>query len=472
MKKRKWVLAVLLGLMIAVTAVSVVSFHAANNTTTKNAADAELSPQPTAENTAARPHSFMIGTVSNVVKVSEEANRILLRWDETRGATGYYVSVCDKDAGGDYTLIADVKEPTADILNLKDTTQYWFKVSAYKDADGVIYECQPTVFKTATQAGEVNNLDSQRSSEVLKISWDSMAKATAYEVYRADKSTNSEYVLCTTVKNGEKTEYEDKDVKEGELYSYKIRPYRVIDNLQYTAKGKTIDLISGLSAPSNLVARSANTRVTLNWNAKKLAKGYNVYMSTKQDSGFQLLGSTEDTSYTTDKLTAETTYYFRVQPYQKAGDKTVNGTWSTCTIKVAKPDEKSQSVPKSNISGKGTYIEVSIAQQHMWFYEKGKLVLDTDVVTGNKGNNDTPTGTYSIESRARDTTLTGDGYSSFVNYWMGFYGGYGIHDASWRSSFGGDIYQGNGSHGCVNTPYEKVKKIYERTDYGTPVYVY
>ena len=77
-----------------------------------------------------------------------------------------------------------------------------------------------------------------------------------------------------------------------------------------------------------------------------------------------------------------------------------------------------------------------------------------------------------MTSRALDTTLTGPGYSSFVNYWMGFYGGCGIHDASWRSSFGGTIYKGNGSHGCVNTPLEKVKYIYEHTDYGTPVYVY
>ena len=55
---------------------------------------------------------------------------------------------------------------------------------------------------------------------------------------------------------------------------------------------------------------------------------------------------------------------------------------------------------------------------------------------------------------------------------MGIYGGCGIHDASWRSSYGGNIYKGNGSHGCVNTPYSKVQKIYNNTGYGTPVIVY
>ena len=55
---------------------------------------------------------------------------------------------------------------------------------------------------------------------------------------------------------------------------------------------------------------------------------------------------------------------------------------------------------------------------------------------------------------------------------MAFSGGCGIHDASWRSSFGGNIYTYNGSHGCVNTPYSAVKKIYNNTTYGTPVIVH
>ena len=31
----------------------------------------------------------------------------------------------------------------------------------------------------------------------------------------------------------------------------------------------------------------------------------------------------------------------------------------------------------------------------MWYYKNGKLVVETDVVTGNYGTNDTPKGAYS-----------------------------------------------------------------------------
>ncbi|MBQ7058167.1 MAG: L,D-transpeptidase [Firmicutes bacterium] len=120
----------------------------------------------------------------------------------------------------------------------------------------------------------------------------------------------------------------------------------------------------------------------------------------------------------------------------------------------------------------GTYIEISIDDQHMWYYEHGELILETDVVTGRKGVSDSPCCAEPIWYRA-------DGYieldhQSFVDYWMAFYGiSYGIHDAArWRSEYGGDIYLRNGSGGCINTPYDICEQLYELTDFGTMVIVY
>ncbi len=120
-----------------------------------------------------------------------------------------------------------------------------------------------------------------------------------------------------------------------------------------------------------------------------------------------------------------------------------------------------------------TYVEISLDQQHMWFYKDGQLIVETDVVTGchNKGW-DTKTGVYAIMYKERDATLVGEGYNSAVSYWMPFYANVGIHDASWRSSFGGSIYLNNGSHGCVNTPTENAATIYNNIEKGVPVVVY
>lgn len=130
-----------------------------------------------------------------------------------------------------------------------------------------------------------------------------------------------------------------------------------------------------------------------------------------------------------------------------------------------------------------TYIEISIDQQHMWFYKDGALYADTNIVTGTVSQGyDTPRGSFKVLNRLTNIILEGpekDGskYSSPVDYWIGFYGsGYGIHDASWRgeneANYGGSIYLTNGSHGCVNTPLPMVKKIFDAVTVNTPVLVY
>lgn len=121
-----------------------------------------------------------------------------------------------------------------------------------------------------------------------------------------------------------------------------------------------------------------------------------------------------------------------------------------------------------------TYVEVDITNQHMWCYRDGTLVVDTPVVTGNPlKNNATPSGgVWSVDGKYRNAVLKGQGYASPVDYWIPFNGGVGIHDLQSRYYFGGTVYMGAGSHGCVNTPLAAVKLIFEAVQTGTPVVVY
>ena len=48
----------------------------------------------------------------------------------------------------------------------------------------------------------------------------------------------------------------------------------------------------------------------------------------------------------------------------------------------------------------------------------------------------------------------------------------GLHDATWRSNFGGTIYLSNGSHGCINVPPSVMGNLYGKTFNGMPVIVY
>lgn len=120
-----------------------------------------------------------------------------------------------------------------------------------------------------------------------------------------------------------------------------------------------------------------------------------------------------------------------------------------------------------------TYIEVNFTKQHLYLYKEGKAVLDTDIVTGNTSRGmATPSGIFHIYNKAKNRYLVGENYRSWVYYWMPFYKAYGLHDATWRKEFGGQIYKGGGSHGCVNLPLEKAGELYENIEVGYPVILY
>lgn len=120
-----------------------------------------------------------------------------------------------------------------------------------------------------------------------------------------------------------------------------------------------------------------------------------------------------------------------------------------------------------------TYVEVSIGGQHMWYYKDGNLLVSSDVVTGNPNvGHGTPGGVYTVAYKARNVVLKGQGYESPVSYWMPFNGGIGLHDATWRGAFGGSIYRGGGSHGCVNLPPSVAQQLYGVISEGDPVVVY
>ena len=120
-----------------------------------------------------------------------------------------------------------------------------------------------------------------------------------------------------------------------------------------------------------------------------------------------------------------------------------------------------------------SYVEISISRQHIWLYSKGKLIIDSSLVSGDiaKGYG-TPSGVYGLTYKEKNRILRGPGYAAPVSYWMPFNGGIGMHDATWRNSFGGTIYKRNGSHGCINLPFNVAKTIYNYVERNYPVVVY
>lgn len=130
----------------------------------------------------------------------------------------------------------------------------------------------------------------------------------------------------------------------------------------------------------------------------------------------------------------------------------------------------------------GRYIDVDKKSQTACLYDgSGQVLWEALVTTGNEtADNGTPVGQFAIYDKKTDFMLLGsdkdnDGefdYKVHVDYWMPFNEGVGLHDASWRTVFGGDEYVERGSGGCVNLSVESAAALYSMTHENEVVVVH
>lgn len=409
-----------------------------------------------------------IGKVKVIRKNTKFTDKIELYWDAVEDVDGYVVYMRNSDETNEFSEVATVYEPQVVVEGLAHTTPYQFKVAAYKKIEGQIYEGESAYLETATEPAATKAPAIKRSSTVIGFSWNRNTRADGYVIYRASYKTNGSLVKYKTIKGNSTTSYEDKNVEYGRSYFYMVKAYRTpYEGRTYYGAGDKLKAVAGLSAPGLSSCTSQLSRVSLVWNKNKLAQGYYVYYATSKSGPYTLLKDTKNTWFNTARLTNGKKYFFRVVPYRTNGNHKITGTWLATEKTVT---NKAYGKTIGN-----TYIEISIKQQRMWFYIDGKMYTETPVVTGNAGYYSTPKGAFKVMSKASPAQLVGPTWNVPVSFWMQFTSsGCGIHDSTWRSSkeYGGTTYMGNGSHGCVNTPYSIVKKMYSKAKVGTHVVVY
>lgn len=117
-----------------------------------------------------------------------------------------------------------------------------------------------------------------------------------------------------------------------------------------------------------------------------------------------------------------------------------------------------------------TIMIVDLDDQHVYCCEDGEVIADADCVSGDLYDSPTPTGLYEVWLKRSDFYMRGRYYTRYASF---FNEGIAIHDAdAWRDEYGGSIYEGDGSHGCINTPRWFAKIVYKHSEIGTPVYVF
>ncbi len=143
-------------------------------------------------------------------------------------------------------------------------------------------------------------------------------------------------------------------------------------------------------------------------------------------------------------------------------------------------------------SNGGQVLVVSLIEQTLRYYNNGKLISSYYIVSG-QYLKPSPPGFWSIILRQHPTQFKSSEPQNSVfwypptpiQYAMEYHeGGYFFHDAWWRANFGpGDnfphydssgttLYNGNGSHGCINMNPNDVASLYPQIAWGAAVILY
>lgn len=438
-----------------------------NNSITATRDEAQKAPAEDTEKPATTDEipSYTAGNipqVSGLTRLSEKADSILIGWDDIPGVKGYRIyRRDDTKEGADYALFSIVNRPGLDIRNLGTGSKYSFRIAAYISDGSRISEGEATEVTFGTSPTDVEDFRmTDATKSTTTISWKKNDRADGYILERCYDGKWSEYQTF----DADTTEFTDTDLESSRAYYYRIRAYREDSTGKLKGATSAIRTLAGLLGPEDKNSASKLGRVSLDYKDSKYAEGYEIYYSKDHDD-WEKLTETSKTHYSTSRLEDGETYFFRVYPYCTVDDHRIRGTYTEMEF-VAKKEIYDKTVGD-------TYVEVSLDDQHVWYIVDGDVFLESDCVTGNYGSADTPKGFFEVNAKISPCTLKGDDYVSYVTYWMPFIGGgWGLHDASWRSSFGGNIYKGGGSHGCVNLPTDVAKKMYAQMEVGTPVIVY
>ncbi len=153
---------------------------------------------------------------------------------------------------------------------------------------------------------------------------------------------------------------------------------------------------------------------------------------------------------------------FEYQPVEPEYDKKIVADGAQNLAYMAAPGEK--------------WIDVNLSTNQVVAYEGAKAVMNIPMVPGAPAT-PTITGAWPIYWKLEQQTMKGknaDGtdYETPDVPWILYYhGGYALHGAYWRSTFGYNAGV-DGSHGCVNLPVSSAKTLYDWANEGDMVVVH
>ena len=239
------------------------------------------------------------------VSITTSKGKPKLTWKAVKGADKYYVY--RSTDGKNFKYYNETDEAGYTNYSTNIGTTYYYKVRAVKTIDGNDHKSDFSAVRSIQCRPAAVNLSISRSYGKPKLTWDAVADADKYWIYRSTDGKNFKYYDTTT-----KTSYINSGAAFNTIYCYKVKAVKVVNGRNVVSgSGSAKSVITALAKPSVSITTS-DGKPYISWDAVDGATGYYVFRST-DGKNYSVLGYTTRTNYTNTASNAGTTYYYKVK---------------------------------------------------------------------------------------------------------------------------------------------------------------
>lgn len=279
------------------------------------------------------------GKLENLKHTSSTTTSISLSWNPVAGANSYQVQY-KNSAGGEYTAI-NVSGNQIVLDKLAKNAEYTVEVRPVRKSEtgfcaigsgyNIHYSVPVVPGKGSKPSCEYywQNLGEIRADAV------SMNSADGYEWEIWTAYQKKDKKIKSVSKGSDAAFIKYKGFKKYYFFKMRTRAYCTNDDGK-KLPGQWSDWTYFCPQPEIIKLKSSKSGINVKWSTIKGADQYEVYVSTKEKSGFKKCATTKKTSLTVKKFGKSSfknkkTYYFYVEAYNKAGKKMYSGLAGNAT---------------------------------------------------------------------------------------------------------------------------------------------
>lgn len=250
----------------------------------------------------------------------EFCDQVLVTWLNVPGASGgYQVWRNTVNNSATATLLGTIGIAPWNDLTATPGTTYWYWIKAVDACGTSPFSLADSGVRAATPTAPTGVAASDGSScASVTVSWNAVAGAVDYEVWRNTTNNSGTASLLATVGS---SPYADAAATPGTIYFYWVKTINDCGTSGFSASDSGSRL-AALNGPGGVSASDGTScaHVTVSWNAVGGASGYQVYRNTVNNSGTAtLIGSPAASPFNDATGTAGTVYYYWVRTLNLCG---------------------------------------------------------------------------------------------------------------------------------------------------------